>query len=149
MGSSMSAIADDMDYYQDICTMLGIEMRKDMYDHMHELEIAFGVRGKYDLIGTISKRQEQIKVEAFQEGAEAHDLKDMVKDRWVHFRSYDPRNQWFTYRLTSKVGGGQEYDFLVPIDDIGTGILYGEHKAIQFMRWIRKAIKDKTLMEVK
>lgn len=41
------------------------------------------------------------------------------------------------------------YQFPVPIDDIGTATLLKEDKAITFMRWIRKAIEDKTFIKLK
>lgn len=36
----MSRIADDMDYYEKICAMLGIKSnRSDFYDHMDEIKL--------------------------------------------------------------------------------------------------------------
>ena len=41
------------------------------------------------------------------------------------------------------------YIFTVPLEDIGTATLLAEDKAITFMRWIRKAIENKTLIKQK
>lgn len=39
------------------------------------------------------------------------------------------------------------FEFPVPIEDIGNATLHDYDKAITFMRWIRKAIEEKTLQE--
>ena len=146
MGSSLSAIADDMDYYDTICHMLGIEKRSDneMYAHMSEIEKAFGVRSKYDLIGAIRKKQEEIEQKAYKEGMEAFDIKELVKGNHVEFSFY--RQGVFHYTVYS---WGDQYTFPVPQEDIGSATLLKRDKAITFMRWIRKAILDKTLIKIK
>ena len=40
------------------------------------------------------------------------------------------------------------YQFPVPIEDIGNATMLSEDKAITYMRWIRKAMEDKTLIKV-
>lgn len=80
------------------------------------------------------------------------DIKELVKDNFVYFDSY--RQGIFYYRLEySKVMNEDNYHFKmvfpVPVEDIGTATLLDKDKAITFMRWIRKAIADKTLIEVK
>jgi hypothetical protein len=41
------------------------------------------------------------------------------------------------------------YSFPIPIEDAKGTTLFAESKAITLMRWIRKAIDDKTLQLVK
>ncbi len=40
------------------------------------------------------------------------------------------------------------YQFPVDIDTIGNGTMLAEDKAITFMKWIRKAIEDGTLIKI-
>ena len=40
----------------------------------------------------------------------------------------------------------KEYQFDVPLNDIGTGTLKVNDNAMYFARWIRKAIDDKMLV---
>jgi len=72
------------------------------------------------------------------------DIKFLIKNNWVHFQSY--RQGFFVYSLRV---GNVSYEFPVSLDDIGTATMQNCDKAITFMRWIRKAIEDKTLIEVK
>lgn len=44
---------------------------------------------------------------------------------------------------------GKWFDFQIPLDDIGTATMGYCDKAITYMRWIRKAIADGTLLENK
>lgn len=75
-------------------------------------------------------------------------IKELVKDNQVHFDSF--RQGTFYYKLIVSLDEGyKRYLFTVPIDDIGTATLLKEDKAITYMRWIRKALEDKTLIEVK
>lgn len=80
-----------------------------------------------------------------------YDIKELVKNNFVFFDSYRQGN--FYYRLCQQVKDetGQTnlyYLFPVPIDDIGTATLIATDKAITFMRWIRKAIQDKTFIRI-
>ena len=73
-------------------------------------------------------------------------IKDLIKNNVVKFDSY--RRGVFYYTiidLKEKV----TYIFPVPADDIGTATLMAESKAITYMRWIRKAISDKTLVRTR
>jgi len=79
-------------------------------------------------------------------------IKELIKGNFVKFDSY--RQGRFYYKIIkSEQTALQEesiaYLFTVPIDDIGTATLLSEDKAITFMRWIRKAINDSTLVPVK
>ena len=78
-------------------------------------------------------------------------IKELVKDNWVEFDSY--RQGYFYYNLTTYNGESKDftrivYQFPVPLNDIGTATLLKDDKAITFMRWIRKALVDKTLIEL-
>lgn len=42
---------------------------------------------------------------------------------------------------------GYDYQFPIPIEDVDNATLESRDKAITFMRWIRKAIQDKTLIK--
>lgn len=44
---------------------------------------------------------------------------------------------------------GKWFDFQIPLEDIGTATMEYSDKAITYMRWIRKAIADGTLIENK
>ncbi|HZI24452.1 MAG TPA: hypothetical protein VFD46_05220 [Chryseolinea sp.] len=79
-------------------------------------------------------------------------IKELIKDNLVKFDSYRQGN--FYYKIikseqTALQGENITYLFTVPIDDIGTATLLSEDKAITFMRWIRKAINENTLVPVK
>jgi hypothetical protein len=72
-------------------------------------------------------------------------IKDLVKDNIVRFDSYRQSN--FYYNVVSPVDN-ITYQFTVPTDDIGTATLLYQDKAITYMRWIRKAINDGTLLAI-
>ena len=79
-------------------------------------------------------------------------IKELIKDNFVKFDSY--RQGSFYYKITDVAqtalqGESIAYLFIVPIDDIGTATLLSEDKAITYMRWIRKAINDKTLVRAR
>lgn len=74
------------------------------------------------------------------------DIKELIKNNRVHFDSY--RQGVFYYRITHPISG-TIYHFPVPTEDMGTATLLASDKAITYMRWIRKAIADKTLVKVK
>ena len=79
-------------------------------------------------------------------------IRELIKNNSVKFDSYRQGN--FYYRIinndpTKLKGESVNYLFMVPIEDIGTATLLSEDKAITFMRWIRKAINDNTLVRVR
>lgn len=82
------------------------------------------------------------------------EIKNLIKDNYVKFDSY--RQGYFYYNVEKVVDNensptGQcieKYQFTVPIGDIGTATLLNQDKAITFMRWIRKAIQDNTLIKI-
>lgn len=74
-------------------------------------------------------------------------LKAFVSNRenMVEFSFF--RQGYFYYEVQD-YNTGVEYNFPIPIEDIGTATLKARDKAITFMRWIRKAIQDKTLIKI-
>lgn len=86
-------------------------------------------------------------------------IKDLVKNRFVEFAFY--RSGFFYYNLiviltvqaiAEEEANGraiqQVYQFPVPIEDIGNATLPVRDKALTFMRWIRKAKEDNTLIKL-
>lgn len=52
----------------------------------------------------------------------------------------------FYYRVWRR-GTTEYYIFPVPVDDIGNATLLWKDKAITYMRWIRKAIEENTMVK--
>ena len=78
-------------------------------------------------------------------------IKELVKDNEVTFDSF--RQGFFYYNLEVVVQQDgmftlKTYQFSVPLEDIGTATMPAKEKALLFMRWIRKAVEDKTLIEI-
>ena len=57
-------------------------------------------------------------------------IKDMIKDKQVTFLYYREGELWYT----TECG----FEFPVPINDVGQGVMKASDKAIYYMRWIRK-----------
>jgi len=80
------------------------------------------------------------------------DIKTLIKDNTVVFSHY--RQGVFYYNVTSSAPADivnkpmELYQFPVPIEDIGEATLLADDKAITYMRWIRKAISDNTLIKI-
>jgi hypothetical protein len=75
----------------------------------------------------------------------SHDLKAIVgSNNKAIFSRYRDGN--FFYLVLVQ---GQTYSFPIPIEDAKGTTLFAEFKAITLMRWIRKAIDDKTFQLVK
>jgi hypothetical protein len=75
----------------------------------------------------------------------SHDLKTIVSDgNKAKFSHYRDGNFLYVVRVQN-----QEYSFPIPIEDAKGTTLFAEFKAITLMRWIRKAIEDKTFQLVK
>lgn len=68
---------------------------------------------------------------------QASELKAIIKDNRAFLRSVSCKYATYVvhYDLIA-------YQFCIPLDDIGTGVLHDIEKAITLMRWIRKAIED-------
>ncbi len=69
-------------------------------------------------------------------------IKDIVKDNKAHFSFYRSGNMF--YRVTVN---GERWMFPVSLEDIGGASLFAEMKAITLMRYIRKALGDKTFVK--
>ena len=75
----------------------------------------------------------------------AHDLKTIVRDgSKAKFSYFRDGNFFYVVKVQ-----GQEYSFPIPVEDAKGTTLFAEFKAITLMRWIRKAIEDRTLQPVK
>jgi hypothetical protein len=72
-------------------------------------------------------------------------VKDIVKDNRVRFLRY---RQGVMYYSVATPGSSGEHMFPVPLSDVGDATLHAEDKAIIFMRYIRKAIEEGTLVPV-
>lgn len=69
---------------------------------------------------------------------------DFVKpNTFVEFYYY--RKGFFYYTVKK---GEETYMFPVPLDDLGDASIYTKEKTIQFMRYIRKALEDRSLVKV-
>ena len=75
----------------------------------------------------------------------SHDLKTIVgNDNRATFSHYRDGNFFYVVKVQ-----GQVYSFPIPIEDAKGTTFFAEFKAITLMRWIRKAIEDKTFQLVK
>ena len=75
----------------------------------------------------------------------SHDLKTIVSDgNKAKFSHYRDGNFFYVVEVQDRT-----YSFPIPIEDAKGTTLFAEFKAITLMRWIRKAIEDKTFQLVK
>jgi hypothetical protein len=70
-------------------------------------------------------------------------IKTIVKGNTARFSFY--RAGYMYYEVGVE---GQHYRFPVSLEDLGTATLLAEHKAITLMRYIRKALEDRTFVRV-
>jgi len=78
-------------------------------------------------------------------GTMSHDLKLIVgSNNKAIFSHYRDGNFFYVVRVQE-----QAYSFPIPIEDAKGTTLFREFKAITLMRWIRKAIDDKTFQLLK
>lgn len=68
-------------------------------------------------------------------------IKSIVKNNYANFSFYRAG-----YAYYDVVVEGQPYRFPVSLEDLGTATLLAEHKAITLMRYIRKALEDRTFV---
>lgn len=71
-------------------------------------------------------------------------IKDLIKNNTVTF-SHIRKGEAF-YNISFE---DETFQFPVPISDMGDATFNAKDKAILFMRYIRKAIADELLLEVK
>lgn len=72
------------------------------------------------------------------------ELKQIVKDNEANFSFY--RNGNCFYKVTVD---GQNYEFPVPVDDVGQASLLAKFKAITLMRYIRTSLQEGTFVKCK
>jgi hypothetical protein len=74
-----------------------------------------------------------------------HDLKTIIGNaNKASFSHYRDGNFFYVVGVLD-----QKYSFPIPIEDARGTTLFADFKAITLMRWIRKAIEDKTFQVVK
>lgn len=90
-------------------------------------------------------------------------LKELIKDNYAQFSFL--RSGFAYYNVNIPTGEVEEevnidarvihswpkydrYQFTIPLDDIGNGTLKANMKAIECMRWIRKALESNELIKV-
>jgi hypothetical protein len=72
-------------------------------------------------------------------------IKDIVKGTTARFSFYRNGNMFYTVPVThAGLGFPVNYQFPVSLEDIGGASLFAEMKSITLMRYIRKALEDKT-----
>jgi len=71
------------------------------------------------------------------------DIKEIVKDNEVRFSRYRQGVAYYSVRVPSE---GVDYTFPAPLSDVGEATLLATDKALIFMRYIRKAIEEKTFI---
>lgn len=69
-------------------------------------------------------------------------IKDIVKHNTAHFSFYRGGNMFYAVTVN-----GTKWMFAVSLEDIGGASLFAEMKAITLMRYIRKALEDKTFVK--
>ena len=75
----------------------------------------------------------------------SHELKAIVRgNNKANFSHYRDGNFFYVVKVQD-----QTYSFPIPIEDAKGTTLFAEFKAITLMRWIRKAIENKTLQLAK
>lgn len=75
----------------------------------------------------------------------SHDLKTIVSEgNKAKFSHYRDGNFYYVVRVQD-----QTYSFPIPIEDAKGTTFFAEFKAITLMRWIRKAIENKTFQPVR
>lgn len=73
----------------------------------------------------------------------------MVKGNDVIFSHYRAENFYYNIVDGDEISGITIcYQFPVPIDDTGNATMLARDKAVTYMRWIRKALDENTLLSV-
>jgi len=80
-------------------------------------------------------------------------IKDLVKDNTATFDSYRCGTFYYTIPYLNENTNDisdtlRLYQFPIPVDDLGNATLNKTEKAIHLMRYIRKAMEEKTLVKV-
>ena len=69
-------------------------------------------------------------------------IKEIVKENKAHFSFYRSGNMFYTVTVNRT-----KWMFPVSLQDIAGASLFAEMKAITLMRYIRKALEDKTFVK--
>ena len=69
-------------------------------------------------------------------------IKEIVKGNLARFSFYRAGHAFYEVEIE-----GTKYKFPVSLEDLGTATLFAEHKAITLMRYIRKALENKTFVK--
>ncbi|MFZ0278301.1 MAG: hypothetical protein WA254_22920 [Candidatus Sulfotelmatobacter sp.] len=69
-------------------------------------------------------------------------IKDIVKGNKAYFSFYRTGNMFYTVTVQ-----GTKWTFPVSLEDIAGASLFAQMKAITLMRYIRKALEDKTFVK--
>lgn len=76
------------------------------------------------------------------------DLKTIVKDNFVRFLYFRENVFYYIADVYNEEGARYDcYQFPVPLEDVTGVTLKNDDKAIFFMRWIRKALDEKTFIK--
>ena len=71
-------------------------------------------------------------------------IKEIVKNNTAGFSFYRSGNIFYSVEVS-----GETYQFPVSLEDIGGATLTAEFKAITLMRYIRKAVADRTFVRAR
>lgn len=69
-------------------------------------------------------------------------IKDIVKNNLTHFSFLRGKNAYYTV-----VVHGTKFVYPVNLEDLNGASIFAEMKAITMMRYIRKALEDKTFVK--
>ena len=72
-------------------------------------------------------------------------IKDVVKDNVARFSHYRDGTLYYEVRVPD----GRLFTFPITIEEAKGGTFLAQHAAINLMRWIRKAMEDKTFQPAK
>lgn len=79
-------------------------------------------------------------------------IKELIKNNLVTFYKYKAGFFYYHLKIDLTLNDNSEncgiYEFTIPIEDIGDATMQFVDKAITYMRWIRKAKEEGTLIKV-
>ena len=74
-------------------------------------------------------------------------LKELVKETRVVFSHFRAENFYYNVMREDNSPNEWVYQFPVPLDDIGNATMLAEDNGMLYMRWIRKAMDNNTLIK--
>jgi len=69
-----------------------------------------------------------------------HTIKQIIENNTAQFSFYQEGKVYYSISVENDM-----YEFPIPIEEVGTGVLLRDEKAIYFMKWIKKAIETETM----